>query len=29
MMMALDKMVPESWPWEHIDEGAEYVNVVR
>lgn len=23
MTMALDKMIPESWNWKHVDEGAE------
>lgn len=25
MDMALDTIVPESLPWEHTDEGPEYV----
>lgn len=28
MDMALDTIVPESLPWEHTDEGPEYVSIL-
>lgn len=29
MDMALDTIVPESLPWEHTDEGPEYVSILN